>query len=190
MSLTPSSHGPTSHGPTSHGPTSHGPTSRGPTPPPPTRPLTWMIPDALLAEIEPEARPLVRQAFLQRLQIAAAEREQPPEQRRCGLSPTRAQYLACAEAQPTAPEQVGRAGLRYLLRWTLWSVVDTLEAGVLQPAGATSQPVLVWQCAQLGRVYKAMKERMGLSLALIILHGELRLLRHRGSAVGEQLLFA
>jgi hypothetical protein len=175
MSLTPSSHGPITHGPTSRGP---------------TRPLTWMVPDALLAEIEPEARPLVRSAFLQRLQMAAAEREQPPEQRRCGPSPTRAQYLAGAEAQPTRPEQVGRAGLRYLLRWTLWGVVDTLEAGVLLPAGATYQPLLVWQCAQLGHVYKVMKDRMGLSLALIILHGELRLLRHRGSAVGEQLLFA
>ncbi len=180
MSLTPSSHGPTSHGPTSHGPTSHGP----------TRPLTWMVPEALLAEIEPEARPLVRSAFLQRLQIAAAEREQPPGERRCGLSPIRAQYLERFDAQPTAPEQVARAGLRGLLRWTLWRVVDTLEAGVLQPAGETSQSVLLWQCAQLGRVYKAMKDRMGLSLALIILHGELRLLRHRGSAVGEQLLFA
>jgi hypothetical protein len=132
----------------------------------------------------------VRSAFLQRVQIAAAEREQPPEQRRCGLSPTRAQSLAFSDAQPTAPEQVERAGLRGLLRWTLWRVVDTLEAGVLQPAGPSSQSVLLWQCAQLGHVYKAMKERMGLSLALIILHGELRLLRHRGSSVGEQLLFA
>jgi hypothetical protein len=185
MSLTPSSHGPTSHGPTSHGPTSH-----DPAPPPSTRPLTWMVPDALLAEIEPEAQPLVRSAFLQRLQMAAAEREQPPEQRRCGPSPTRAQYLAGAEAQPTEPDKIDRAGLRYLLRWTLWGVVDTLEAGVLLPAGATYQPLLVWQCGQFGHVYKVMKDRMGLSLALIILHGELRLLRHRGSAVVEALLFA
>ncbi len=64
------------------------------------------------------------------------------------------------------------------------SVRTTSTATFLPPA------VLLWQCAQLGRVYKVMKDRMGLSLALIILHGELRLLRHCGSAVGEQLLFA
>ncbi len=180
MSFTPISHGPTPHSPISHGPTPH-----DSTPPRPTRPLTWMVPDALLAEIEPEARPLVRSAFLQRLQIAAVEREQPPEQQRGVSSSPRVR-----PAPPsTEPDKADRQGLRYLLRWALWEAVDTLEAGVLLPVGAAYQPVLVWQCAQLGRVYKAMKDRMGLALALVILYGELRLLRHRGSAIVEQLLF-
>jgi hypothetical protein len=144
-----------------------------------------MVPDALLVEIEPEARPLVRSAFLQRLQIAAVEREQPPEQQRGISSSPRVR-----PAPPlTEPDKADRQGLRYLLRWALWEAVDTLEAGVLLPTNPIYQPVFMKQCARLGRVYKAMKNPMGLSLALVILYGELRLLRHRGSAIVEQLIF-
>ena len=170
MSFTPSSHDPSLSRPMS--------------------PLIWLVPDALLAEIEPEARPLVQRAFTERVKFAEAEREQPPERRRCAPPPFLFQHLARPRFQAGEPCQEDQAGLHRLLRRTTWLAVDALEAGVLVSAGDAYQPILAEQCAQLERIYREVKRRAGAALALVILQGELRFLRHRGAAAVEELLFA
>jgi hypothetical protein len=42
----------------------------------------------------------------------------------------------------------------------------------------------------MARIYRELKRRLGASNALVVLWGETRLLRHRGAAAAEQLLFA
>ncbi len=89
--------------------------------------------------------------------------------------------LRCAQGQP---------GIDRLLRQALWRAVDALEAAALVPPGEDYLALLVEQGLQFERVYQALKRRANSRcIALWIIQGEVKLLRHRGSAVIESLLF-
>ena len=81
-------------------------------------------------------------------------------------------------------------GLRKLLRGEARFAVEALEILVLSrvPQPRMEQ-ILLAHCTRMGQLYLEMQRRLGDWVALPLLIGELRLLRHRGSTAAAPLAF-
>jgi hypothetical protein len=151
----------------------------------------WQAVARLLAEIDPDVRGYVQQVFLTTLEAAEADLALPPERRRLAPIDCWVQHLGRPRFQKVTLWEQDQKGIDSLLRQALWRAVDALEAAALLPERAVYLSILAEQCAQFERVYQHLKQRAGGRLeALWIAQGELKLLRHRGSRVIEQMLFS
>jgi hypothetical protein len=150
----------------------------------------WQAVARLLAGIDPDVRGYVQQVFLTTLEAAEADLALPPERRRLVPRPVAEQQQRCASGKASAAlDGHSQREVDDLLRQALWRAVDALEAAALLPERMICLSILAEQCRQLERVYQHLKQRAGGRLeALWIAQGELKLLRHRGSRVIEQLL--
>jgi hypothetical protein len=150
----------------------------------------WQAIALLLAEIDPDVRGAVQQVFVTTLEAAEADLALPPERRRLVPRPVAEQQQRCASGKASAVlDGHSQRGIDSLLRQALWRAIDALEAAALLPERMICLSILAEQCRQFERVYQYLKQRAGGRLeALWIAQGELKLLRHRGSRVIEQLL--
>jgi hypothetical protein len=151
----------------------------------------WQVVAALLARLDPDARPYLHRVFARTLEAVEDDLALPPERRRLIPKPLSEQERGRPSAQETALRCAqGQPGIDRLLRQALWRAVDALEAAALVPPGEDYLALLVEQGLQFERVYQALKRRANSRcIALWIIQGEVKLLRHRGSAVIESLLF-
>jgi hypothetical protein len=149
----------------------------------------WQAVARLLAEIDPDVRGYVQQVFVTTLEAAEADLALPPERRRLVPIDFWVQHLGRPRFQKVALWEQDQKGIDSLLRCALWRAIDALEAAALLPERPIYLSILAEQCAQFERVYQHLKKRAGGRLeALWIAQGELKLLRHRGSRVIEQML--
>src|SRR5689334_5838943 len=102
---------------------------------------------------------------------------------RCGTS-------ACLRSTPPTCANRREVCLHHLLRLELPQTVDALEALLFAHNDETYQPLLGEQCARVGQLYAELKRRAGAVTALLILQGELRLLRYRASPERAPLVFS
>ncbi len=151
----------------------------------------WQVVAALLARIDPDARPYLHHVFARTLEAVEDDLALPPERRRLIPKPLPEQERGRPSAQETAQRCAqGQPGIDRLLRQALWRAVDALEAAALVPPGEDYLALLVEQGLQFERVYQTLKRRAdSRCIALWITQGEVKLLRHRGSAAAESLLF-
>ncbi len=149
----------------------------------------WLEVVRLLEPFEPEARDLLWRVFAQTIEAAQASRMLPEAARRWNPS-VLFQHLTCPRLQEKDLCQQDRAALHWLLRVAFWLAIRALEARILLAPEESDPSLLAEQCTQMARIYRELKRRLGASNALVVLWGEVRLLRHRGSTAAEQLLFA
>ncbi len=152
----------------------------------------WQAVARLLAEIDPDVRGYVQQVFVATLEAAEADLALPPERRRLAPIDCWVQHLGRPRFHKVMLWEQDQKGIDSLLRCALWRAIDALEAAALLPERAEVYlSILAEQCRQFERVYQHLKQRAGGRLeALWIAQGELKLLRHRGSRVIEQMLFS
>ncbi len=149
----------------------------------------WLLLSWLLAEIDPDVRGYVQQVFADTLEAAEHDLALPPERRRLMPVPFLVQHLARPRFQKVTLWEQDQRGIDRLLRQALWRAIDALEAAALVPERAVYVSILAEQCRQFERVYQHLKKRAGGGWAAQwIVYWELKLLRHRGSRVIEQLL--
>ncbi len=150
----------------------------------------WQVAAKLLAQIDLDVRGYVRQVFERVLEAVEDDLALPPERRRLAPKPLveQQQRLSCAQEAARRCLQ-GQPGIDRLLRQALWGAVDALEAAALVPPGEEYLALLAGQCRQFGLMYRVLKQRAGRASAAAawIVQGEIRLLRHRGSRVVEQM---
>jgi len=150
----------------------------------------WQAVALLLAEIDPDVRGYVWQVFVDTLEAAEADLALPPEQRRLAPIDFWVQHLGRPRFHEVTLWEQDQRGIDSLLRCALWRAIDALEAAALLPERAVYLSILAEQCRQFERVYQHLKKRAGGGLAAQwIVYGEVRLLRHRGSRVIQQMLF-
>ncbi len=150
----------------------------------------WQAVARLLAEIDPDVRGYVRQVFADTLEAAEADLALPPERRRLAPIDCWVQHLGRPRFHQITLWEQDQRGIDSLLRCALWRAIDALEAATLLPERAVYLSILAEQCRQFERVYQHLKQRAGGGLAAQwIVYGEVRLLRHRGSRVIQQMLF-
>ncbi len=151
----------------------------------------WQVAAKLLAQIDLDVRGYVQQVFERVLGAVEDDLALPPERRRLVPKPLAEQQQRLTCAQETARRCLqGQPGIDRLLRQALWGAVDALEAAALVPPGEEYLALLAGQCRQFGLMYEMLKQRAGRAsvAAAWIVQGEIRLLRHRGSRVVEQML--
>ena len=149
----------------------------------------WLLLSWLLAEIDPDVRGYVQQVFADTLEAAEHDLALPPERRRLMPVPFLVQHLARPRFHKVALWEQNQKEIGGLLRCALWRAVDALEAAALVPQSEVYLSILTEQCRQFERVYQHLKKRAGGGWAAQwIVYGEVKLLRHRGSRVIEQLL--
>jgi len=149
----------------------------------------WLLLSWLLAEIDPDVRGYVQQVFADTLEAAEHDLALPPERRRLAPRPLleQQQRRPCVKALADLRQHSQRE-IVCLLRQALWRAVDALEAAALLPDKAYLV-LLVEQCRQFCLAYEVLKKRAGQSdAAAWIVLGEIRMLHHRGSRAGEQML--
>jgi hypothetical protein len=151
----------------------------------------WLFLSWLLAEIDPDVRGYVQQVFADTLEAVERDLALPPEQRRIVPEAFLVQHLARPRFHKVALWEQNQKEIGGLLRCALWRAVDALEAAVLVPQREVYLSILTEQCAQFERVYQHLKKRAGDGWAAQwIVYGEVKLLRHRGSRVIQQMLFS
>jgi hypothetical protein len=152
----------------------------------------WQVAAKLLAQIDLDVRGYVQQVFERVLEAVEDDLALPPERRRLAPKPLVEQQQRLSCAQETARRCLqGQPGIDRLLRQAIWGAVDALEAAALLPPGEEYLALLAGQCRQFGLMYGVLKQRAGRASAAAawIVQGEIRLLRHRGSRLVEQMLF-
>ncbi len=151
--------------------------------------IVWQVVAKLLAQIDPDVRCYLHRLFERVLEAAEADLALPPERRRLAPRPLleQQQRRPCVKALADLRQHSQRE-IVCLLRQALWRAVDALEAAALLPDKAYLV-LLVEQCRQFCLAYEVLKKRAGQSdAAAWIVLGEIRMLHHRGSRAGEQML--
>ncbi|GEM_PF-522649 len=151
----------------------------------------WQVVAALLAQVDPDTRYYLHRLFAGTLEAVENDLALPPERRRLAPIPFLVQHWSRPRFEQARLCEQDQRGIDRLLRLALWRAVDALEAAALLPEQPVYLAMLAEQCAQFERVYQVLKRRAGRFFALAIFEGERRLLlRHRGSAAAERLLFS
>lgn len=149
----------------------------------------WQAVAKLLVKIDPDIRCYIQRLFERTLEAAESDLALPPARRRLVPVPFSTQYRHRPRFQPVTLSEQDQRGIDRLLLQALWRAVDALEAAALLPEREVYLTMLTGQCERFAWVYGVLKERGDRWAALWMAQGELKLLRHRGSRMAEQLLF-
>ena len=112
--------------------------------------------------------------------------QMPPGVQRAPL-PLPVQHVGKPRFDPNHLRAQTLAGWHRLLGIELRLAAQALEALLL--GDVSYQAMLAEQCARVGQLYSELKRRAGMSVALAMLRGDLRLLRYRDSSALAGLVY-